>query len=289
MELNISPIDNRYSSICEPLRQYVSDYGINKIRYEVEIKYLIFLLKLLYNYDLEKGSVNHLSIEEFKEVKEIEKTTNHDIKALEYFIKNKLKSNNLIDTKYLEFVHFGLTSQDINSMTNTISLKKSINNVILPILNSILIKIHEKSKLWENAIMISKTHGQSATTTSMGKEFYVYYSRLEKQINQLEEYHYSSKFGGAVGNLNAHYFCYPDINWDNEFTNLLETEFNIKRNIYTTQIDHYDNLSEIFDILRRINIILLDLNQDIWLYISQHYFKLKWLVVKLVLLLCHIK
>jgi adenylosuccinate lyase len=273
MEFNISPIDNRYKSISNTLSYYVSDYGINKIRYDVELKYLEFILKLLFSIQIDIDYT--FTLEDFKMIKDIEKTTNHDIKALEYFIKDKLKENTNFDNKYLEFVHFGLTSQDINSMTNTISLKESINNVILPFLNSLILILEDKSNLWNDAIMISKTHGQSATTTSMGKEFKVYISRLKKQINQLNEYQYSSKFGGAVGNLNAHYLCYPDIHWDKEFNTLLNEEFNIKRNKYTTQIDHYDNLCEIFDILRRINMILLDFNQDIWLYISQDYFKLK--------------
>jgi adenylosuccinate lyase len=273
MEFNISPIDNRYRSISNTLSYYVSDYGINKIRYEVELKYLEFILNLLFRHDLDIDYT--FTLEDFKMIKDIEKTTNHDIKALEYYIKDKLKENTNFDNKYLEFVHFGLTSQDINSMTNTISLKESINNVILPFLNSIVLILEDKANLWKDVIMISKTHGQSATTTSMGKEFKVYISRLKTQINQLNKYHYSSKFGGAVGNLNAHYFCYPDIHWDKEFNTLLNEEFNIKRNKYTTQIDHYDNLCEIFDILRRINMILLDFNQDIWLYISQDYFKLK--------------
>ena len=272
MELNITPIDNRYSSITNNLSLYVSDYGINKIRYDIEIKYLKYLLNILFNVQIDLNTT--FTLEDFKKVKDIEKTTNHDIKALEYFIKNKLKNNTNFDKKYLEFVHFGLTSQDINSMTNTISLKNSISQIILPFLDSIILLLEEKSKLWSNAIMISRTHGQTATTTSMGKEFKVYISRLKKQIKQLEDYKYSSKFGGAVGNLNAHYFCYPEINWDNEFTKFLHNEFEIIRNKYTTQIDHYDNLCEVFDILRRINIILLDLNQVIWLYISQDYFKL---------------
>ena len=279
MELNISPIDSRYSNLCDIIRPYVSDYGINKIRYEIELKYLRFLLKIVYNYDLENELVNKMinnfSSDDFNTIKRIELNTNHDIKAIEYFIKNMLFTNDVLDEKYIEMVHFGLTSQDINSVTNTLCLKRAIENGLILKLDNLLHNIDIAANSWWSNAMISKTHGQSAVPTTMGKEFKVFYSRLEKQINLLKDIKYTSKFGGAVGNMNAHYLCFKDIEWSDKFNEFLDDEFDLTRNVYTTQVDHYDNLSEIFDILKRINVILLDFNQDIWLYISQNYFSLK--------------
>jgi adenylosuccinate lyase len=284
--MNISPIDNRYKFICEPLNEYVSDYGINKIRCEVEIEYFILLLKDLLqlnysenDYNLLRAIYNNFNSDDLNIIKNIESTTNHDIKALEYFIKNKLsniknKQLNIFD-KYSEYVHFSLTSQDINSVTNSLVIKHSSNNILIPKLGEMTNILKQLSKKWNNNYMISKTHGQSATTTSMGKEIYVYYDRLNIQLEKLKNIKYSTKFGGAVGNLNAHYFCYPEYDWDLNLTNFLIDTFDLKRNQFTTQIDHYDNLCEVFDIYKRINTILLDLNQDIWLYISNNYFKLK--------------
>jgi adenylosuccinate lyase len=279
MELNISPIDSRYSNLCDILRPYISDFGINKIRYEVELKYLRFLLKLVYNYDLDYETitklVNNFSTDDFCTLKRIELNTNHDIKALEYFIKDNIFKNNILDEKYIEMVHFGLTSQDINSVTNTLCLKRAIENGLILKLDDLLYNIDVCVNSWWSTPMISKTHGQSAVPTTMGKELKVFYSRLETQINKLKNITYSSKFGGAVGNMNAHYLCFENIDWSAKLTEFLKDDFDLKRNIYTTQIDHYDNLTEIFDILKRINVILLDFNQDIWLYISQNYFSLK--------------
>lgn len=281
MAHNISPIDNRYKNKCEELRDLTSDFGINKIRYEVELRYLRMILNLIFEYDYDKSVVdslvNKFSIDDFTRIKEYERITNHDIKALEYFIKAQIQKEDsqLLLNTYIEFVHFALTSQDINSVTNTLVIKRSLEDVIIPKLDTLLSLIDTHSKTWSSVYMMSKTHGQPAVTTSMGKEFYVFYTRLEKQIQKLKTIEYTSKFGGAVGNMNAHYFCYDKIDWSNELTSFLKDEFNITRNLYTTQVDHYDNLGEIFDILKRINTILIDFNQDIWLYISQNYFKLK--------------
>ena len=218
MELNISPIDSRYSNLCDIIRPYVSDYGINKIRYEIELKYLRFLLKIVYNYDLENELVNKMinnfSSDDFNTVKRIELNTNHDIKAIEYFIKNMLFTNDVLDEKYIEMVHFGLTSQDINSVTNTLCLKRAIENGLILKLDNLLHNIDIAANSWWSNAMISKTHGQCAVTTSMGKELMVFYSRLSIQISKLEEIKYTSKFGGAVGNLNAHYLCFECIDWD---------------------------------------------------------------------------
>lgn len=276
--MNISPIDNRYMNICKPLSNYTSDFGLNKLRCEVEIEYFILIIETVgklnnNNYFYLRNIYKNFSLQDLETIRTLEKETNHDIKALEYFIKNKLK--NTIYDKYREYVHFALTSQDINSVTNTLTLKHSINNTILKELTNILTLLNNLAKNWSECFMISKTHGQSATTTSMGKELYVYYERLNKQINKLKTIEYSTKFGGAVGNLNAHIFCFPYIKWDKLFDIFLLNTFDLERNKYTTQIDHYDNLCEVFDILKRINTILIDLNQDIWLYISYNYFKLK--------------
>ena len=278
MELNISPIDNRYKHKCDLLREYVSDFGFNKIRYEVELKYFAFLLKLIYNKNV---SFNHLidefSVSDLKSIREIESKTNHDVKSIEYFIKNQLVENNKFNdlVKYKELIHFALSSQDINSVANTILLKRSIEMVIIPKIKNIISKLEEYSIKWEKSVMMSKTHGQPAVTTSMGKEIKVFNERLKRQLTLLTKFNYTTKFGGAVGNLNAHYFCYDKINWDNRFNDFLIENFGLTRNKYTTQIDHYDNFSEIFDIIKRINIILIDLNQDFWTYISQNYFILK--------------
>lgn len=278
---NISPIDNRYQEQTKELSEYLSDYGINKIRCEIEIKYFVMFLKKILMIDILLSE--RMFIEQyyklfkgdyFLEIKDIEKKTNHDIKAIEYFIKDKLYDLNKV-TNLLEYVHFGLTSQDINSLTNTLCLKRSLEDIIIPQLKEVNNTILFLSTRWNEIYMISKTHGQSAVTTSMGKELMVFHSRLSIQLTKLEEIKYTSKFGGAVGNLNAHYLCFPDMDWDQIMDDFLLEEFQITRNKYTTQVDHYDNLCEIFDIIRRINVILLDLNQDIWLYISNNYFKLK--------------
>ena len=280
MELNISPLDNRYKNKCDLLREYVSDFGFNKIRYEVELKYFEFLLNILYKYESSESLnklIEEFSLSDLQSIREIEKKTNHDVKSIEYFIKNQLENNNNFDdlVKYKELVHFALTSQDINSVSNTILLKRSVENVLIPKIRSIISKLDDFSGKWTQSVMMSKTHGQPAVTTSMGKEIKVFIERLLRQLDLLINFSYTTKFGGAVGNLNAHYFCYPEINWDKEFEQFLAKTFNLCRNRYTTQIDHYDNFSEIFDIIKRINIILIDLNQDFWTYISQNYFILK--------------
>ena len=279
MELNISPLDNRYKNKCEPLREYVSDFGFNKIRYEVELKYFQFLLNILYKYEPNE-SINKLidefSVSDLRCIREIEKKTNHDVKSIEYFIKNQLENKHFeYIVKYKEFVHFALTSQDINSVSNTLLLKRSVENVLIPKIRSIISQLRQLSDKWTQSVMMSKTHGQPAVTTSMGKEIKVFIERLENQFDLLISFNYTTKIGGAVGNLNAHYFCYPEINWDKEFNSFLTESFNVSRNKYTTQIDHYDNFSEIFDIIKRINNILIDLNQDFWTYISHNYFILK--------------
>ena len=268
---NISPLDNRYYDKVSSLRYFLSDFGVNKIRFDIEIHYFKEIIEYLHGI-----KVNNLNLEftneTLKEIREIEKNTNHDIKAIEYYIRNKV-----LQTEYNQFhnlIHFALTSQDINSLTNTLSLKYSVEKVIIPCISKLMTVLDYSSATWINVNMMSRTHGQPAVTTSMGKEIKVFYSRLYKQLKKLVEYTWSTKFGGAVGNLNAHYFSYPNKHWDSFMDNFCK-KFDITRNKWTTQVDHYDNLTELFDILKRINTILIDLNADIWMYISINYFKLK--------------
>lgn len=274
MELNISPLDNRYKDKANQLRPFVSDFGLNKIRTEIELRYFSFFLKRVFNVNINLDNIiEDFSLDDLTLIKNIESKTNHDVKSIEYFLKDKIQCYD-VAKKYSEFIHFGLTSQDINSLANVLIIKNSLNKVLIPSLEKIIQILDVYGNIWRTNVMISKTHGQSAVTTSMGKELRVFSERIKKQLNLLKYYNYSTKFGGAVGNLNAHYFCYESIDWDNEFDMFLKT-FGVLRHRLTTQIDHYDNLSEVFDIIKRINIILIDLNQDIWLYISQNYFTLK--------------
>ena len=276
---NICPLDNRYYEVSKILSPYVSDYGINKIRCEIEIKYFLMLIQKVLNVNIKHSESMYIKQfyklfddKSFMEIKNIEKT-NHDIKAIEYFLK-KLADFVCIEN-HLEYIHFGLTSQDINSVTNTLCLKRTLEEVIMPKISDMIQILNNLGTTWQHVPMISKTHGQSAVTTTMGKELKVFWSRLNIQYDKLKNLKYTSKLGGAVGNLNSHYFCMENINWDMFMDEFLLEEFDIHRNQYTTQIDHYDNLCEIFDILRRINVILIDLNQDVWLYISNNFFKLK--------------
>ena len=278
---NISPIDNRYKDSCNTLRPYVSDFGINKMRCEVEIKYFILILKNILKVDLAHDDIcymesiyNNFSEEDYSEIRLIELKTNHDIKAIEYFIKNKIQNRENI-VKYSEYVHFALTSQDINSVVNTLSIQRSVVNVLIPEIKEIIYTLESLSIKWCKNYMLSRTHGQPAVTTSMGKELNVFSYRLNIQLEKLNNLKYSTKFGGAVGNLNAHYFCFEDFKWEQILYYFVSEKFGLIRNKYTTQVDNYDNLCEVFDIIKRINTILLDMNQDIWLYISQNYFKLK--------------
>tara|TARA_Y100000389_G_C17410968_1_gene490886 strand:+ start:227 stop:1534 length:1308 start_codon:yes stop_codon:yes gene_type:complete len=271
---NISPLDNRYYDKVSGLRYFLSDLGINKIRFDIEIEYFKEIVEYLFGYKNNNFSLD-FNKETFTEIKEEEKKTNHDIKAIEYVIRKLVKKNTEFDYyKYHNYIHFSLTSQDINSLTNTLSLKYSVEQIMIPSLSQILSILDFMKGNWINVNMISRTHGQPAVTTSMGKELHVFYSRLSVQLNKLVKYNYTTKFGGAVGNLNAHYFSHPEKNWETFMDNFC-TSLGVTRNKVTTQVDHYDNLTELFDIFKRINTILIDLNVDIWLYISINYFKLK--------------
>lgn len=279
--LAVSPVDGRYASKTEPLREYFSEFALIKYRVRVEIEYFIALCEIplpqLADIDRSKfGQMRdiylNLTPEEAMEVKEIEKTTNHDVKAVEYFIKRRFHEMGL--DKWSEFVHFGLTSQDINNTSQPLMLKEALENAYMPALTEILGIIRGMADEWKDVPMLAKTHGQPASPTRVGKEFRVYQARLEEQIRQFGLLTYPAKFGGATGNMNAHKVAFPEIDWIS-FGDKFVDSLGLKRSFPTTQIEHYDNLAAIFDCLRRINTILIDLSRDIWTYISMEYFKQK--------------
>ena len=279
---NISPIDGRYQHATKPLQKYFSEAALIKYRVFIEIKYFIALYKhgLPELADLSDDDIKRIdniyhnfSDNDAQRVKEIEKTTNHDIKAVEYFLKEKFDDLDL--GRFREFIHFGLTSQDINNTAIPLSLKEGILEVIVPALDKLLAQLRELSKLWLEIPMLAHTHGQPASPTTVGKEIYVFHYRLERQINQLLALPFPAKFGGATGNFNAHKVAYPDINW-NEFADFFVNKtLKLQRSEVTTQIEHYDFLASIFDGLKRICTIIIDLNRDAWSYISMDYFKQK--------------
>ena len=273
----ISPIDGRYSDKCNPLSDYFSEFALIKYRVFVEIQYFtelanIPLPQLKELTDNDKKNIENISkkfsTEDALRVKNIEKDINHDVKAVEYFIKEEFDKINL--SKYKEFIHFGLTSQDINNTAVPLMLKDSINKVIMPSFVKVQKLINTMSKSLKNIPMIARTHGQPATPTTFGKEFNVFEERLINQIETLASIQNNGKFGGASGNLNAHYVSYPDINWD-EFSDNFLKNIGLKRSKPTTQIEHYDNMAAIFHNLSRINTVLIDLCRDIWHYISINY------------------
>ena len=265
---SLSPLDGRYKEKTSNLSLYFSEAALINYRTKIEIEYFNFLLKFL---KIDYSDFQNLELQEsdLNRIKEIEKVTNHDVKAVELFLKEKLK-----EKKYSEYIHFGLTSQDINSSSYVLSMKEGNEIVVIPELNKLLIELHKKSFNWGNISMLAKTHGQPATPTNLGKEIMVFIERLENQTEKLKKFNYTTKFGGAVGNFHAHYTSYPDYHWT-EFGNNFIESFGLKRNQFTTQIDHYDNYSELFDIFKRISTILIDFCRDIWLYISNNYFKQK--------------
>ena len=273
--LNITPIDGRYYAKTRRLSNYFSEFGFMKYRVEVEIKYLLFLCrqleidKILENKDKVLDIYNFFSIDDCMKIKEYEKKCNHDVKSVEYFIRDKL--HNLGLSKFNQYIHFGLTSQDINNTSITKSLKDYVEKEYKPLLNKIISNVNEKSRFWGEIVMLSRTHGQPAVPSTLGKELRVFSYRLEKQLKILENINYYGKFGGAVGNLNAHYLAFPDIGWEVRLEEFLRDDLNLIREKYTTQIDNYENLAVLFDCVRRINTILIDLNRDIWQYISMEY------------------
>lgn len=279
--LAVSPVDGRYASKSEPLRAYFSEFALIRYRIRVEIEYFIALCEIplpqLADVDHEKFSMMrdiylNLTPEQAMEVKEIEKTTNHDVKAVEYFIKRHSHEMGL--DKWSEFVHFGLTSQDINNTSQPLMLKEAMEHVYMPALHEVLSLISEMAERWSDVPMLAKTHGQPASPTRLGKEFRVYQVRIEEQLRQFSQLTYPAKFGGATGNMNAHKVAFPHIDWISFGDNFVAS-LGLKRSFPTTQIEHYDNLAAIFDCLRRINTILIDFSRDIWTYISMEYFKQK--------------
>ena len=278
----ISPIDGRYRKTTESLADYFSEFGLIKYRVLVEIEYFIALsefgLPQLPNLDLvQKESLRDIyknfSINDALKIKEIEKTTNHDVKAVEYFIKEKLETLSL--SKHAEFVHFGLTSQDINNTSIPLSLKEASTNQLFPAIFEIIKKITDLSTEWKNISLLARTHGQPASPTKLGKEFYVFVERLQKQFDILKNVPFSAKFGGASGNFNAHHLAYPDKNWIDFGNSFVNKTLGLDRSQFTTQIEHYDNLGAYCDALKRINTILIDFNRDVWSYVSMNYFKQK--------------
>ena len=278
----ISPIDGRYRKTTESLADYFSEFGLIKYRVLVEIEYFIALsefgLPQLPNLDLvQKESLRDIyknfSINDALKIKEIEKTTNHDVKAVEYFIKEKIETLSL--SKHAEFVHFGLTSQDINNTSIPLSLKEASTNQLFPAIIEIIKKISDLSIEWKNISLLARTHGQPASPTKLGKEFYVFVERLQKQFDILKNVPFSAKFGGASGNFNAHHLAYPEKNWIDFGNSFVNKTLGLDRSQFTTQIEHYDNLGAYCDALKRINTILIDFNRDVWSYVSMNYFKQK--------------
>ena len=275
--LSISPIDGRYYSKTESLSAYFSEFGLIKYRVFVEIEYFLALSKLpIENFKnlSEKDRKNIRSIyqnfthQDALKIKEIENEINHDVKAVEYFLKNQFDKTGL--DKYKEFIHFGLTSQDVNNTAIPLMLKKSINDIILPQLKNLIISLDNISNMSDEISIIARTHGQPASPTTLGKEINVFTIRIENQIKSLLNIPNNGKFGGASGNLNAHYVSYPKINW-NDFADSFLRDLGLERSNPTTQIEHYDNMAAIFHNMSRINTILIDLCRDIWHYISINY------------------
>lgn len=286
MELNtltaISPVDGRYRKSCGELAAYFSEYALIRYRVLVEIEYFIGLCEIPLEQlkDFDKNNFEKLrdiyrtfSTDDATRVKEIEATTNHDVKAVEYFIKEKMDALELGDAR--EFVHFGLTSQDINNTATPYSLRDATNNVYYPLIQELIDTLASLAKEWDDVPLLAHTHGQPASPTRLGKEIMVFVERLNKQLILLKRIPCPAKFGGATGNFNAHHVAYPKINWIEFANNFVNNTLGLERSQITTQIEHYDNLAAIFDGFKRINNIIIDLDRDMWTYISMEYFKQK--------------
>jgi adenylosuccinate lyase len=276
----ISPIDGRYRKSTAPLASFFSESALIKYRVLVEVEYFISLCELplpeLVGFDKTKYTLlrniyTSFSEQDAQTIKEIEKTTNHDVKAVEYFLKEKFDALGLNTQK--EFIHLGLTSQDINNTAIPLSLKEALEAVYHPLIKELLEKLKSFTKEWKDIAMLAKTHGQPASPTKLGKEINVFVERIEKQLQHISTIPHSAKFGGATGNFNAHHIAYPEINWVEFSNNFVNKNLGLSRSQFTTQIEHYDNMAALFDGLKRINTILIDLNRDMWTYISMNYFK----------------
>jgi adenylosuccinate lyase len=278
----ISPVDGRYRSKTEELAKYFSEFGLIKYRVQVEIEYFIAMVESgvspLTSFPSDKiPTLRNIYLNFTEEdalwIKNSEKITNHDVKAVEYFLKEQMSQLGL--DQYLEFIHFGLTSQDINNTSIPLSLKEALNQVYFPLLDKVIAKLNELKSEWKDVPMLAKTHGQPASPTRLGKEIQVFSERLEKQLAQAKTVPFSAKFGGATGNLNAHHVSFPGHDWVSFSNNFVNNILGLDRSQTTTQIEHYDNLAALFDALKRINTIILDLNRDMWMYVSMDYFKQK--------------
>ena len=281
----VSPVDGRYAAKTASLRPYFSEYALIRYRVRVETEYFIALCGIPLPgledvgegtsmgkdevYSRLRGLYRDMTEEDAARVKEIEKVTNHDVKAVEYYIKERFREMGL--DRWQEFVHFGLTSQDINNTAQPLMLKEALEDEYIPALKDILSTISSLAREWDDVPMLAKTHGQPATPTRLGREFRVFEARLEEQLRQLGGLSYPAKFGGATGNMNAHKVAYPQVDWP-AFADAFTSSLGLRRSFPTTQIDHYDNLAAIFDCLRRINTILIDFCRDVWTYISMEYF-----------------
>jgi len=277
----ISPIDGRYRKKVERLDEYFSEFGLIRARVMVEVEYFIALCQLplpqLASFDPKyfrklRNIVKNFKVADAQEIKEIEKTTNHDVKAVEYFLKRRFDEMNL--TQFKEFIHFGLTSQDINNSAVPFTMKEANRELVIPAIEKIINRLGELANEWRDVPMLAHTHGQPASPTHLGKEIYVFVERLENQLNELKRLPFENKFGGATGNMNAHKVAYPQFDWK-EFAAKFSKKLGLKRQETTTQIEHYDVMAEYFDTIKRINTILIDLSRDIWMYISMDYFKQK--------------
>ena len=276
----ISPVDGRYRSKCEALDMYFSEYALIRYRVRVEVEYFIALCNIplpqLKEVDHNlfgqlRAIYRDFTPADAMRIKEIESVTNHDVKAVEYFLKERFDALGL--EPYKEFIHFGLTSQDINNTSVPMSIAEALNEVYIPAIEELIAKLTAMAEEWKDVAMLARTHGQPASPTRLGKELMVFVYRLNEQLASLRAVKISGKFGGATGNFNAHATAYPAFDWKTFAAEFLATSLGIQREEYTTQISNYDNLAAVFDALRRINTIILDLDRDIWMYISMDYFK----------------
>jgi len=279
----ISPIDGRYHTKTKCLSPYFSEFGLMKYRVIIEIEYFIALanrqIGIFESFPNDRFSELRRIYIEFSEpdaqwIKECEQTTNHDVKAIEYFVKDRIKSIDDLSA-YIEFVHFGLTSQDINNTAIPLSINDFLKEQYFPLLDNLVNTLSTLKKEWKDVVMLARTHGQPASPTRLGKEIQVFEERIVEQIKLLKNIPISAKFGGATGNFNAHFVAFPECDWIEFANNFVNKQLGLYRSKTTTQIDHYDHLSALFDAIKRINTIILDLDRDMWLYISQNYFRQK--------------
>ena len=276
----VSPIDGRYGSKTQVLSQYFSEYALIKYRVRVEVEYFIAITKFLKIFNVEdyeetlRDIYRNFTEDNAQQVKDIEQVTNHDVKAVEYFIKQQFDKIGGLDS-YKEFIHFGLTSQDINNPSVPLSIKEALDEVYCPMLNELIAQLSEYADEWKDIPMLAKTHGQPASPTRLGKEVMVYVYRLNEQLKQLRDCQLTAKFGGATGNYNAHHIAYPNIDWKEFGNKFVKEQLGLQREQWTTQISNYDNLAAVFDAMARINTIIVDLDRDFWMYVSMEYFKQK--------------